>query len=173
MASVEAVKGADERKTGRWRRLVIIVIVVVAAFVLIGVARGGREPPPFEGERGDANRRWDLAVDARQPCWLRVQRERRPVIRVNSFAVDGTLYTHSNRMAPVASWLGRSWTQAVAREPTLDVLIEGAIYSLKAARVTDDAERRRILEARGYGYVPDGIQVFALAPAESETTSVE
>ena len=97
---------------------------------------------------------------------------RSPVIRVNCFAEAGVLYTHSNRMASMASWLGRSWTQAVADQPELDVLIDGRVYPLRAVREESEAERVRILKARGYGYVPDGIQVFALVPRNDPRDSM-
>ena len=162
----------DGSRSGRSRRRAVIVGGVLVAVVLGAMLHGGPEMPPFEGERGGSARVWDFAVDARQPCWLRVDRERRPVIRVNCFAEAGVLYTHSNRMASMASWLGRSWTQAVADQPELDVLIDGRVYPLRAVREESEAERVRILKARGYGYVPDGIQVFALVPRNDPRDSM-
>lgn len=154
----------DGRREGRSRRRLAFVAGLIVALILAAAVRDGPDLQPFEGAPGDAARIWDLAVDARHPCWLRVQREGRPVIRVNCFAERGVLYIHSNRMAPVASWFGRSWTQAVAGHPDLEVLTEGHVYPLRAVRQETEAERVRILKARGYGYVPDGIEVFALLP---------
>lgn len=139
-----------------------------ATFLVALCLLGGceRDVVPFVGEAGDASRSFPYAIDAREPCWLRVQREERPVIRVNCFAIDGVLYTHSNRMVPVAKLFDSSWTQTVAGAPELEVLIEDKIYPLRAERVVVEAERYQILVDRHYSYVPDGIEVYALVDRE-------
>lgn len=142
----------------------ILTFTLVATVVLGAVAaRSNRNATPtFDGDRGNATRVWQYSADARQRCWLRLQRQDRPVIRVNCFAVDGVLYTHSNRFVPVARMLGKSWTQTVEQHPALEVLIEDKVYALNAVRTKNEEQRKRILVARHYSYIPDGIQVYAL-----------
>lgn len=149
-------------RSRKWIAGTILTAALVA--VALWSLRETTPGPAFEGSAGNPARSWPYPIDARERCWLRVQREHRRVIRVNCFAINNTLYTHSNRFAPVASLPGRSWTQAIARSPALDVLIEDRIYPMRAIRTASEDERVRILKARGYSYVPDGIQVYALVP---------
>jgi hypothetical protein len=146
----------------RKRNIALILLILVVA--LAASLRGRDTNIGFVGEQGDSARFWPLSIDAREPCWLRVRREDRPVIRVNCFAIDGVLYTHSNRFVPVASLFGKSWTQTVAQHPELEVLVEDRIYSLRAERIESETRRRRILVERHYTFIPDGIQVYALLP---------
>ncbi len=145
-----------------WKMLLPLALLTIVLSVY--ASRSRQVLPPFEGPAGDPERTWPYAIDAREKCWLRFKREQRPVIRVNCFAIDGTLYTHSSRMVPIANLLGESWTATVVREPHLEVLIEGSIYALRAERIAEDATRRAILTDRHYNYIPDAIQVYQLLP---------
>lgn len=142
----------------------VMVVLAIVLLVLRVIIENRNTSHDFAGETGDASQHWPYAIDARETCWLRLQRDVRPVIRVNCFAIDGVLHTHSNRFAPIASLLGRSWTQTVEARPELELQIDNKIYSLRAKKVHSDDRRRQILAARNYRYIPDGIQVFALVP---------
>jgi hypothetical protein len=144
------------------RRIFVFTIVILAVIASFSSFNNYNPPPDFIGEKGDAKRFWLYPIDARQPCWLRLKREERPVIRVNCFALDGVLYTHSNRFVAVANLLSKSWTQTVEQHPELEVLIEDKIYLLRAVRTASEDRRKHILAARHYVYIPDGIQVYAL-----------
>lgn len=144
------------------RRIYVFTIVALAVVASFASFNNHDPPPDFGGEKGDVKRFWLYPIDARQHCWLRLKREYRPVIRVNCFAVNGVLYTHSNRFVPVANLLGKSWTQAVEQHPELEVLIEDKTYSLRAVRIESEDRRKHILAARYHNYIPDGIQVYAL-----------
>ena len=149
------------------RRLSVALIAALMSILILvtlGLTVTRRPVAAFVGEPGQSDRIWAYAIDAREPCWLRVDRGKRPVIRVNCFAIDGVLYTHSSRFAPIYSLLGGSWTQTVADSPELEVMIDGRIYLLRASRVVNESRRRQILTDRAYSYVPDGIQVYALKP---------
>ena len=144
------------------RRIFVFTIVALAVVASFASFNNHNPPPDFVGEKGDAKRFWLYPIDARQRCWLRLKIEDSAVIRVNCFAVDGVLYTHSNRFVPVASLLGKSWTQTVEQQPELEVLIEDKIYSVRAVKTKSEDQRKYILTARHYAYIPDGIQVYAL-----------
>lgn len=146
------------------RKIFVLTIVALAVVASFASFTNHNAPTDFVGKKGDAKRYWRYPIDARQHCWLRLKREYRPVIRVNCFAVKGVLYTHSNRFAPVASLLGKSWTQTVEQHPEVEVLIEDRTYSLRAVRIKSEDRRKLILAARHYTYIPDGIQIYALKP---------
>lgn len=148
-------------------RLLSITLVVLITLVVIRSFYRTDIPDEFVGGAGDASRTWPYTIDAKQPCWLRLQRESRPIIRVNCFAIDGVLYTHSSRTAPVASWFGRSWIQTAERHPEIEVLIEGNIYRLQATKIAREPRRREILKARYSWYIPDGISVYRLEAAKN------
>lgn len=101
-------------------------------------------------------------IDDHIRCWLKLNRQERPVIRVNCFAINGVLHTHSNRFVPVANLIGESWTANVAVNPDILVAIEGKVYSVKVHRVLNEQWRVQVLNDRGYWYVPDAIQVYEL-----------
>jgi len=145
-------------------RYFAMTLAALAAILTVAFISYRQPPPEFIGVAGDVSRQWPYAIDATEKCWLKLRRDQRPVIRVNCFAIDGVLYTHSNRFAPIAKLLGESWTETVVDAPALEVLIEGAIYPLKVDRVANEKQRRTILAARHYRYIPDGIQVYALHP---------
>ena len=144
------------------RRILVFTLLALAVVASFASFNFHKLPPDFVGEKGDAKRFWLYPIDARQRCWLRLKREDRPLIRVNCFAVDGVLHTHSNRFVPVVNLLGNSWTQTVEQHPELEVLIEDNIYSLRAVRIKSVDQRKHILAERHYIYIPDGIQVYAL-----------
>ena len=144
------------------RRIFVFTIAALAVIASFFSFNNHNSTPNFVGEEGDAERFWLYPIDVRQPCWLRLKREDRPVIRVNCFAIDGVLYTHSNRFVPVANLLSKSWTQTVEQHPELEVLIEDKIYLLRAIRTESEDRRKHILSSRHYAYIPDGIQVYAL-----------
>ena len=50
--------------------------------------------------------------------------------------------------------------------PILRVRIGDRIYELRAVRVTDAAQRRTMLNERGYDPVPDGIVLFRFDPRD-------
>jgi|TARA_Y100000310_G_scaffold211729_1_gene212461 hypothetical protein len=123
---------------------------------------GCREPlPPLTGQEHTPLENWSF-VGARYPCLLELRRKQRPVIRVNCFAVDGVLHTHSNRFAGVINFFGESWVTAVARDNRVRVKLDDRIYPLRAMRIIDGRRREFILKARGYDPIPDGIVVFQL-----------
>jgi hypothetical protein len=122
-----------------------------------------RQVPTIDWSRADAPPdHFKYTADARVPCWLKLNREVRPVIRVNCFAADGILYTHSNRFVPLARLAGRSWTTSVEHDNRIQIALEDRVYAVVATMISDERQRVRMLKARGYSYVPDAIQVYAL-----------
>ena len=77
------------------------------------------------------------------------------------------MHIHSNRFAKVPRFVGESWVDTVVRTPAVRVSIGDAIYEMVARRVSVEAERRAILDARGYWYAWDGIEVFKFISRDS------
>ena len=103
-------------------------------------------------------------IDDRIPCWLKLNRAQRPVIRVNCFAIEGSLHTHSNRFVATANLFGSSWTVSAVEQPNILVAIKDEIFAVTARRVHSEDWRVHVLQNRGYWYIPDAIQVFELVP---------
>jgi len=123
----------------------------------------------FAAGQGDPTITWPYPIDATEPCWLKLNRDKRPIIRVNCFAINGVLHTHSNRFAPLSSLFDQSWTQVVKEHPAIEVLIDDKVYQFEARRIEAEEKRRQILIDRHYRYIPDGIQIYALTPGSSES----
>ena len=85
--------------TRRSRWIIGTILALVVGVVALGSLRHSNPQPRFDAAGGDPARTWPYPIDARERCWLRVQRNDRNVIRANCFAINGTLYTHSNRFA--------------------------------------------------------------------------
>ena len=113
---------------------------------------GTESTPPTE---------WRLDGD-KYPCLLELNRDKRPVIRINCFSIEGVLHTHSNRFVQVIDLFTESWVYTVARDNRVRVQVDGRTYALLAVPVNDDRRREIILKARGYDPIPDGIKVFRL-----------
>ena len=101
-------------------------------------------------------------IDDYEPCYLKVNRERRPSIRVNCFTINGVLHTHSHRFVDFYHVFGESWVYTVARDKSVSVLIQNRLYNCEAHRIVDVSQRQEILKNRNYDLIPDGIQVFML-----------
>ena len=152
------------------RRKVLAVITVVLLVLFFGrLSVRYATPIEFAGEQGDPTITWHHPSDATEPCWLKLNRDERPIIRVNCFAIKGVLHTHSNRFAPLASLFDQSWTQVVKEHPSIEVLIDDKVYQFEARRIEVEERRRQILNDRHYRYIPDGIQIYALTPGSSES----
>lgn len=103
-------------------------------------------------------------IEDHEPCFMKLNRARRPSIRVNCFTIDGVLHTHSHRFVDYYQAFGESWVHTVARDKRIRVLIRDKLYDLEAHLQTDEERRLTILKNRGYDPVPDGIRVFMLLP---------
>jgi hypothetical protein len=151
-------------------RKVLAVITVVLLVLFFGrLLVRYATPIEFAGEQGDPTITWPYQIDATEPCWLKLNRDERPIIRVNCFAIKGVLHTHSNRFAPISSLFDQSWTQVVKEHPSVEVLIDDKVYQFEARRIEAEEKRRQILIDRHYRYIPDGIQVYALTSRASES----
>jgi hypothetical protein len=152
------------------RRKVLAAITVVLIALIFGrLWVWSAIPIEFAGERGVPTITWPYPIDATEPCWLKLNRDERPIIRVNCFAIKGVLYTHSNRFAPFTSLFDQSWTQVLKEHPSIEVLIDDKIYQFEARRIEAEERRYKILNDRHYRYIPDGIQIYALTPRPSES----
>ena len=154
------------------RRRVLAAITVVLLVLFFGrLLVRYATAVEFAAGQGDPTITWPYPIDATEPCWLKLNRDKRPIIRVNCFAIKGVLHTHSNRFAPLASLFDQSWTQVVKEHTSIEVLIDDKVYQFEARRIEAEERRRQILIDRHYRYIPDGIQVYALTPASSESFS--
>ncbi len=105
-------------------------------------------------------------------CYLRIDREWRPALRVNCFAIEGELFTHSSRLVPIhaqlTAWLGLggTWLAVVERNPDIQVSIDGAVHNMTMQRITDLKVREEILANRDYDPIPEAIEVYRIVARE-------
>ena len=115
-----------------------------------GLLPGGRldgEPTPPPGS-------WS-ALGERTACQLELRPEDPYSLNVTCEIRDGRLYVASLIAAH------KRWAKLVTEDPRVRVRIDGRIYELRAVRVTDAEERRRVLEPDG-GEPADGTWVWRL-----------
>ncbi len=154
----------QKKKSGNtptWLGLTVVLLVLTSCGRLVPVPKVNWE------DTSDPPDHFPYEIDAREPCWLKIDREERPVFRVNCFAIDGTLHTHSSRYVPIANLLGGSWTRTVAEHPDIKVYIEDKVYPLTIERIHNEDWRVQVLIDRGYPYVPDAIQVYKFSKSAS------
>lgn len=137
---------------------------LAAAVLALALGCGPVPGGTLRGEVAPALAAWpDVLGGGRAMCEI----ESRPAdphsIQLECFAREGALYVQSHRWA-LADWWPESWAAIWLEEPEVRVRIDGAIYELYAARVTDAALRRAMLNERGYDPVPDGIVLFRFDP---------
>ena len=114
-------------------------------------------------ERRLAYGTWEEIGDY-ESCYLKLNRSRRPTIRVNCFTIDGVLHTHSSRFVDFNQLFGESWVYTVARDRRISILIQDQVYEVETHLITDEDRRRTILKNRKYDPIPDSIRVFVLLP---------
>jgi hypothetical protein len=85
-------------------------------------------------------------------------------IQLDCFLHEGSLYVQSHRWALASWWPVESWAAVWIAHPDVRVRIGDALYELAAVRVTEGAERERVLAFRGYDPVPAGVVLFRFAP---------
>ncbi len=137
--------------------------LLVALFLGCGPVPGGSLPGTLTSPPSD----WSsLLDDGRTFCEI----ESRPAdphsIQLECFLHEGGLYVQSHRWALASWWPVESWAAIWIEEPQVRVRIGAALFELRAAYVTEPAERDPILKLRGYDPVPDGIAVFRFDPRE-------
>ena len=106
---------------------------------------------------------WSALGEGTQ-CDLEVARPDPKSVYVDCYSFAEQLYVHSHRFARTPRWWGEAWVTTAERTPDVRLRHDGAIYELRAERVDDEALRGRVLRARGFDPVPEGIVLFALRP---------
>ena len=108
---------------------------------------------------------WSSVVeDGKELCEI----ESRPAdphsIQLECFLYEGALYAQSHRWALASWWPGTSWAAIWLEHPDVQVRLDDRLYALRAVRVTDAAQREKMLHERGYDPVPEGIVLFRFEP---------
>ena len=85
-------------------------------------------------------------------------------IQLECFLYEGGLYAQSHRWALAPWWPTTSWAAIWLEHPDVVVRLDDELYPLKAVRVTDAAQREKMLHERGYDPVPEGIVLFRFDP---------
>jgi hypothetical protein len=138
---------------------------VLAATALLALACGPIPGGSLDGEPTPAPADWTSALpDAKQFCEIEARPAEPHSIQLECFVVDGKLYAQSHRWALAPWWPVTSWAAVWLEHPDVTVRIDGALYALRATRVTAAAERDPILVSRGYEPVPEGIVLFRFDP---------
>jgi hypothetical protein len=138
-----------------------------AALAIASVACFGSGPcSMFPGSRieGTPTRppeTWEF-LGAGKQCALEVKPEAPKSVHIDCYTYQGQLYVHSHRWARTPRLWGEAWVTAAERDPNVRLVIEGQVYELHAQLVSKQSLRRRVLLARGFDPVPEGIQLFAL-----------
>ena len=109
----------------------------------------------------------DLAAD-QTPVWADYGRKTIAVQTRTSYglphAVTTTSWVHDGHLyVPCARCDGKRWPRNVARDNRVRLKIDGELYDRRAVRITDAAERARILAAVGREDV-GGVAVFRMTP---------
>lgn len=81
-------------------------------------------------------------------------------IQLECFLHEGKLYARSHRWALAPWWPATSWAAIWIDHPDVKVRVGDALYEVRAAHVSEPAEREAVLRFRGYQPVPEGIEVF-------------
>ena len=112
--------------------------------------------------------RWEN-IDDKHSCYLKINREWRSAFRVNCFAIDGDLYTHTNRFVEYNQWWGKllgrgeAWAYVVVVDPEIQVAINDRVHDMKVELIPEP-DRTRILANRNYNPIPEAIRVYKLNP---------
>ena len=144
------------------------VFILSIVSILAGCNRADYEQQ-FTKQPTPAPERWE-GIDDKHRCYLKIKREWRSAFRVNCFAIEGKLYTHSNRFVEYNQWwgnlLGRgdAWAYVVIEKPLLQVSINGSVHNMRATLIDVKQVREEILKNRGYDPIPEAIRVFRLLP---------
>lgn len=148
---------ADRRGAARGPLVLLAGIACLAngpcAMIPGGRIDGAVEPP----------RSWDMLGSGTQ-CDLEVDSESPKSVHIDCYTFEGQLYVHSHRWARTPRLWGEAWVTAAERDPNVRLGVMGTVYELRAERVVDESLRERVLIARGFDPVPEGIQLFALHP---------
>lgn len=139
------------------RTLALLVLVALAA---CGPIPGGK----LSGETTPAPSDWSTAVPDKRFCEIEARPADPHSIQLECFRWEGGLYVNSHRWALASWWPVTSWAAVWLDHPDVRVRVGDAIYDLRAARITDAAERTAVLKHRGYDPVPEGILVFRFVP---------
>ncbi len=138
----------------------LMVLIATACFSNgpYGMVPGGR----LEGATAEPPETWGFLGDGTQ-CELEVNPLSPTSVYIDCYTHQGQLYVHSHRWARMPRLWGEAWVTAAERSSEVRLRAEGRIYELRAEIVTDDSLRQRVLLARGFDPVPEGIQLFALS----------
>ena len=79
-------------------------------------------------------------------------------VTTTSWAVDGAFYV------PCGDCDGKRWPKNVDRDPRVRLKIDGQLYERTAIRITDRAERNRLLGGAAAGALPDSVAVYRMDP---------
>jgi len=140
---------------------------IVAALALLAVSHVGCGPIPggtLTGKVTPAPSDWAATVPDKRFCEIESRPAKPHSIQLECFRFQDGLYVNSHRWALASWWPVTSWAAIWIDEPDVRVRIGDALYELRAARVTDAAERVAVLNHRGYDPPPDGILVFRFVP---------
>jgi hypothetical protein len=133
-----------------------LALLAAACGPVPGGALAGRVAPLPEA--------WSSKV--REPSFCEIEsRPRDPhSIQLECFVDADDLYVQSHRWALAPWWPATSWAEIWLAQPDVRVRLGDELFELRAVRETDAARRERILRARGYDPVPDGIVLFRFEP---------
>jgi hypothetical protein len=154
--SARRANAGRRRGTTRARAALALALLVAACGPVPGGTLAGRVAPLPDA--------WSSKV--RQPSFCEVEsRPRDPhSIQLECFVDADDLYVQSHRWALAPWWPATSWAEIWLAEPDVRVRLGDELFELRAVRETDAARRERILRARGYDPVPDGIVLFRFEP---------
>jgi hypothetical protein len=113
---------------------------------------------------------WSSVVESesgRELCEIESRPDDPHSIQLECFLYEGGLYAQSHRWALASWWPTTSWAAIWLEHPDVVVRLDDKLYSLKAVRVTDAAQRQKMLNERGYDPVPEGIVLFRFEPRSS------
>ena len=140
---------------------------VFVSIVLLCTGCGNFVERELQGVGARAPGNFDFLGD-KYPCYLELEKGE-IALRVNCFAVDGTLHIHSSRWANLPRFKGESWRDRIRRQPEVRIEIEEKIYTMTAVAIDNEEIRRKMLKDRGYIYSWAGITIFRFeAMSESE-----
>jgi hypothetical protein len=144
-----------------------------AALLALALGCGPIPGGALSGEAAAPPASWSDALGGeRAMCEIEARPARPHSIQLECFTRGGELYVQSHRWA-LAAWWPESWAEVWLAEPDVRVRIAGALYPLRAERVSDAALREALLEERGYDAVPPGIVLFRFAPRTPTASGAE
>jgi len=127
-------EGGEKRMRRRW--LAVLLAPLLLAAKPCGLIPGGA----LEGPVASAPADWQI-FEGTSPCQLELRFADPHSVNVNCQVVGGRLYVHSYHGAR------KRWTAMAEADPDVRVLLAGQVYELRAIRITDAEERRRVLAA--------------------------